>query len=66
MSECVVNSKQEEAMDLTNSIDFKKHCYGATYVPLETAIHMQTMVSKCDNVQVVIDDRRDCNGDRLP
>eukprot|EP00957_Ditylum_brightwellii_P126983 9681335-Ditylum_brightwellii.AAC.1 len=61
MSNCVANGKEEEAIELTSGIDFKKYFNGATYEPLETAIHMQTMLSKCDNVEVVIDDRRDCN-----
>jgi hypothetical protein len=66
MSNCVANSKQEEAVKLTGGIDFTKYFYRATYVLLQSAMHMQSKISKYEEVEIVIDTQRDDNNDRLP
>eukprot|EP00957_Ditylum_brightwellii_P102127 7785321-Ditylum_brightwellii.AAC.1 len=63
MSNCVANSKQEEEVKLTGGINFTKYFYGATYMPLQSAMHIQSKILKYEEVEIVIDTQRDDDND---
>jgi hypothetical protein len=62
LSPFAANEKRKEAMENSECINFKKYSEGATYVPLEVALHLQRELSKQTKTNVIVDHR----GQNLP